>query len=290
MLWSPIKFLERIHWASVWFDFPLIHIHTLSLTPQPPASWELVNSSPTSFKKGLKLPNLTFIVNHPLLVVASSGQRVVWCKHPKPPSPNQYVLSFMLMGMQPPSQEFGSTDQTAQGWIWEFSSSKPVNFGILYVSTLFRGLLEVSTFSGVVLHLHCSGNEAFKEGSWKQAAVYYMEGLSLPTTPIHHILHSNCAACFLKLGRPDKVIQVCVTQMKQWKIEKTDNRAHECAENSASNPLPWFFCSAQALEHSDKGLELNPEFSKSHFRRGLSLQVWCRSTVTSCMNTFIPHV
>jgi len=76
-----------------------------------------------------------------------------------------------------------------------------------------------------------AGNEAFKEGSWKQAAVYYMEGLSLPTTPIHHILHSNCAACFLKLGRPDK-----------------------------------------ALEHSDKGLELNPEFSKSHFRRGLSLQ------------------
>ena len=43
------------------------------------------------------------------------------------------------------------------------------------------------------------GNEAFKAGNYQQAAVHYTEALALDDS--QHALHSNRAACFLKLGR-----------------------------------------------------------------------------------------
>ena len=50
-----------------------------------------------------------------------------------------------------------------------------------------------------------AGNEAFKEGDYQQAAVFYTEALALPTTAHHHVVFSNCAACMLKLGRYEQV-------------------------------------------------------------------------------------
>ena len=44
-----------------------------------------------------------------------------------------------------------------------------------------------------------AGNEAFKGGNYQQAAVHYTEALALDDG--QHALHSNRAACFLKLGR-----------------------------------------------------------------------------------------
>merc|ERR1719421_167932 len=43
------------------------------------------------------------------------------------------------------------------------------------------------------------GNKAFKEGNFQQAAVFFTEGITLDDA--NHILYSNRAACFLKLGR-----------------------------------------------------------------------------------------
>merc|ERR1719502_2593913 len=43
------------------------------------------------------------------------------------------------------------------------------------------------------------GNAAFKAGNYQQDAVFYTEALTLDAT--QHTLHSNRAACFLKLGR-----------------------------------------------------------------------------------------
>eukprot|EP00947_MAST-08B_sp_MAST-8B-sp1_P005813 g5813.t1 len=88
------------------------------------------------------------------------------------------------------------------------------------------------------------GAEAFKDAEYAQAAVYYSKAIeqappardgSGAPNPIVAICHSNRAACFLKLGQPEK-----------------------------------------ALEDAEKCCELNPDFVKGYFRRGLALHALTR--------------
>ena len=48
------------------------------------------------------------------------------------------------------------------------------------------------------------GNEAFKEGNYPQAAVFYTQCLEL--VPAHHVALANRAACFLKMGEHGKAL------------------------------------------------------------------------------------
>lgn len=55
------------------------------------------------------------------------------------------------------------------------------------------------------------GNEAFKEGNYPQAAVFYTQALEL--APQHHIALANRSACFLKMGEHEKALadaEACV--------------------------------------------------------------------------------
>lgn len=55
------------------------------------------------------------------------------------------------------------------------------------------------------------GNEAFKEGNYPQASVFYTQALEL--APQHHIALANRSACFLKMGEHEKALadaEACV--------------------------------------------------------------------------------
>ena len=47
------------------------------------------------------------------------------------------------------------------------------------------------------------GNEAFKEGNYPQAAVFYTQTLEL--APIHYVALANRSACFLKMAGLSKI-------------------------------------------------------------------------------------
>jgi len=49
------------------------------------------------------------------------------------------------------------------------------------------------------------GNEAFKEGNYSQAAVFYTQVMEL--APAHHVALANRSACFLKLGEHEKALE-----------------------------------------------------------------------------------
>jgi tetratricopeptide (TPR) repeat protein len=83
------------------------------------------------------------------------------------------------------------------------------------------------------------GNEAFKEGNYPQAAVFYTQCLEL--APTHHVALANRAACFLKMGEHGK-----------------------------------------ALDDSIKCAEVEPEYVKGHFRKGLSLHALGRYGEAVC--------
>jgi tetratricopeptide (TPR) repeat protein len=54
-------------------------------------------------------------------------------------------------------------------------------------------------------------DEAFKEGNYPQAAVFYTQTLEL--APAHHVALANRSACFLKLGEHEKALadaEACV--------------------------------------------------------------------------------
>ena len=48
------------------------------------------------------------------------------------------------------------------------------------------------------------GNEAFKEGNYAQAAVFYTQALEL--APAHHVALANRSACFLKMGEHERAL------------------------------------------------------------------------------------
>jgi len=85
--------------------------------------------------------------------------------------------------------------------------------------------IQVEAQSNMKKH---NGNKAFIAGKYQVAIDYFSDGIEL--TPDNHLLYSNRAACYLKLG--------------EWE---------------------------KALQDSNKCIELKEDFTKGHFRKGLSL-------------------
>ena len=59
------------------------------------------------------------------------------------------------------------------------------------------------------------GNEAFSEGNYSQAMIFYTKAIDavriMPVEPkpdLLHICYSNRAACWLRLGQPEKALEV----------------------------------------------------------------------------------
>lgn len=71
--------------------------------------------------------------------------------------------------------------------------------------------VEVDTRSGRAETRKEKGNEAFKEGNYSQAVVFYTQALDL--VPEHHVALANRSACFLKLGEHERALsdaEACV--------------------------------------------------------------------------------
>ena len=65
--------------------------------------------------------------------------------------------------------------------------------------------LETNTASDRAEGRKQRGNEAFKEGNYAQAAVFYTQALEL--APAHHVALANRSACFLKMGEHERALE-----------------------------------------------------------------------------------
>ena len=90
------------------------------------------------------------------------------------------------------------------------------------------------------------GNEAFKEGNYAQAAVFYTQALEL--APAHHVALANRSACFLKMGSTSARWR---TRGRAWRRSRRTSR-DTFASGSVCTPRGDFGEAVVALEKAER--------------------------------------
>jgi tetratricopeptide (TPR) repeat protein len=118
------------------------------------------------------------------------------------------------------------------------------------------------------------GNEAFQDGNYSQAMVYYTKAIdianAMPDKPdLLHICYSNRAACWLRLGHPDKALddaKACTALAPNYVkgLFRTGLALHALEKYEAAGP---FFIKASKLQPKNKQIVDALKFAELKMRQ-----------------------
>eukprot|EP00945_MAST-04E_sp_MAST-4E-sp1_P005962 g5962.t1 len=120
------------------------------------------------------------------------------------------------------------------------------------------------------------GNEAFSEGNYSQAMIFYTKAIDavriMPVEPkpdLLHICYSNRAACWLRLGQPEKALEDAksCTKLKPEYVKglfRTGLALHALGKYEAAGP---FFVKALKLQPKNKQIKDALKFAELKMRQ-----------------------